>query len=201
MSYTILAPAFYNSWDKVKYLKQSAERWKVPITFYGFGEPYKGWYDVQLDRLLKELQFTNSDYILYTDASDALVNGPLDLPTTGLLGSEEADGQFCAGGWLADRMYAIECLKLVKGSFPTKDISNPQEKWRVAIAEHRVHMKLDHHRKIFQVADEPLDIVDGRIYNPRTNTFPFIVHWAGGYTDPEVGKAALIEPYWKQLGY
>lgn len=165
---TILAPAFYNSWDKVRYLKQSAERWDSPITFYGFGEPYKGWHDVQIDRLIEEIKKVDTKYILYTDASDVIVNGNMPI------------------------------VEPCKDCGP--DTMNPQTKWRCALKwSLRNQVCNDTNRSLFQVADEPLEIVGKRLYNPRTKTFPFLIHWAGGYTDPEVGKSQLIEPYWSQL--
>jgi hypothetical protein len=35
----------------------------------------------------------------------------------------------------------------------------------------------------------------------RTENLPCVLHWAGGYTDPAIGKAPLIESLWKELGY
>jgi hypothetical protein len=43
--------------------------------------------------------------------------------------------------------------------------------------------------------------VKPRIYNATYDEWPCLLHFAGGYTDPQVGKAALIEPLWKALGY
>lgn len=204
MNYTILAPAFYSTWDKVRYLKQSAERWNVPITFYGFGEPYKGWHYVQIDRLIEEVEKITTDCIIYTDASDAIINGPIPKPDSEVHWSSEIDYRMCAGGWRAPKDRALRALEIVKETIPTTDSSNPQEKWREALLSSNSLCAMswpDYAREVFQVADEPLEIRDKRIYNPRTQTFPFIVHFAGGYTDPVVGKAELIEPYWKQLGY
>lgn len=205
--FTVLAPAFYKDWSKVKYLKQSAERWNVPITFYGFDEPYKGWHDVQIDRLIIELEKLDTECVLYTDASDALINDTFKfMPESQIEFSVEADGNICAGGWYANRLKILEILRILKDFKPCKDCGpdtmNPQTKWRCFLkwtGDDGVFR--DYGRLIFQVADEPLEIKDNRVYNPRTNSTPFIVHWAGGYTDPEAGKAALIEPYWRQLGY
>lgn len=210
MNYTILAPAFYNDWNKVRYLKKSAERWNVPITFYGFDEVYKGWHNIQIERLIDEVKKVNTEWVLYTDASDALVNGTESPePWDDLILSIEADGGICAGGWLAKKDAIIPVLSYLREykccDRCGRDGMNPQVKWRCATsAAEYVGIRClsrDKRREIFQVADEPLDIIEGRVYNPRTKTFPFIVHWAGGYTDPVVGKATLIEPTWRALGY
>ncbi len=206
MNTTILAPAFYKSWDKVKYIKQSAEHWNVPITLYGFDEPYKGWHYVQIDRLIEEIAKVQTEWVIYTDSSDAIINGPVpDIePWNNIIASVESDGQICAGGWLGRKEEVYQKLVSLKDFHPCKacgpDTMNPQIKWRC-----QYHWRYDHgldkFNEIFQVADVPLEIKEGRLYNPSTNTFPFIVHWAGGYTDPDVGKAALIEPTWKKLNY
>jgi hypothetical protein len=202
LSYTILAPAFYNDWNKVRYLKQSAERWHVPITFYGFGEPYKGWFDVQVTRLLQEIEKAPTTHVIYTDASDALINGPIPRLDSEICYSVEQDIKMCAGGWLGPKNLALQILTLVRDcELDHPDFMNPQERWRAILPKTGHYTWPDYHRSFFQVADEPLEIQDKRLYNPRTQTFPFIVHWAGGYTDPKVGKAALIEPYWSQLGF
>jgi hypothetical protein len=60
---------------------------------------------------------------------------------------------------------------------------------------------VDFNRSIFHVSDSPFKVVGSRIYNIRCATFPCILHFAGGYTDPEQGKALLIEPTWNALGY
>jgi len=215
-NYTILAPAFYNSWNKVKYLKQSADRWGVPITFYGFGEPYRGWHDVQIDRLITEVEKIETKWVIYTDASDTIINGayPLDSTITALVDppepwatlifSVESPGHLCAGGLICNTGTLLPILKQLKEfrpcNFCDSETSNPQIKWQCYMGHWREEYK-DYGREIFQVADEPLEIRNGRVYNPRTQTFPFIVHWAGGYTDPEVGKEALMGDVCRQLGY
>lgn len=203
---TILAPAYYSDWFKVRYLKESATRHNVPIHWYGFNKPYTGWFQVQVIDLLKEIKKVDTPYILYTDASDAIINTPiytLDIipKEKWIIMSQEHDGSLCAGGWFGPRNYAIEALEIIQDFIPENvvDIMNPQERWREATAKKLVHVFPDTIRAFFQIADEPLEIKDNTLYNPDTRTFPSIVHWAGGYTDPEIGKAALIEPYWRQL--
>ncbi len=203
---TILAPAYYTSWTKVKYLKESAALLQTPIHWYGFGKPYTGWYNVQIIDLLEELKAIDTDYILYTDSSDAILNTKFYPPTLKsnadwIIMSQELDGGLCAGGWFGPREYAIHCLEFLKDFVPTEtcDILNPQERWREASNKGYLSVIPDAGRAFFQVMDEPLDVVCGILYNPRTRTFPAFCHWAGGYTDPEAGKSALIEPYWSQL--
>lgn len=206
MNYTILAPAFYSSWDKVKYLKQSAERWNIPITFYGFDEVYKGWHNIQVDRLIEEVEKVDTEWVIYTDSSDAIINGDyFPEPWADMVMSIESDRQVCAGGWIAKKAVILQKLNHLKDFKPCNECGpdgmNPQVKWRCILRWRPDYVALDVYREIFQVVDEPLEIRNKRVYNPRTKTFPFLVHWAGGYTDPKVGKAELIEPTWRALGF
>lgn len=203
---TILAPVYYTSWDKVKYLQESAKYYGIPIHWYGFNKPYTGWYNIQIIDLLEELKKITTPYVLYTDASDALFNTPILEPKISpdqawIIMSQEHDGGLCAGGWFGPTKYAIEVLELLKNHIPsnTPDVMNPQERWRDAYKNGLIKVSLDTTRSFFQVADESLDVISGLLYNPRTQTFPMLVHWAGGYTDHKTGKAHLIEPYWERL--
>jgi len=205
---TILAPAYYNDWSKVKYLKESAEYLDMPIHWYGFNKPYTGWYNVQIIDLITELKSLETPYVIYTDASDTIFNFPIYTPgilpqKEWIIMSQEHDGGLCAGGWFGPREYAISALEILKDYIPTNtvDVMNPQERWREAAKKKLVHVFPDTMRTFFQVVDEPLVVKDKMLYNPEINIFPSIVHWAGGYTDPEKGKAELIEPYWSQLGF
>jgi hypothetical protein len=212
---TVLAPAFYTGpnepqWS-TRYLRRSAARHNVPIAWYGTGEPYRGWLDVQLTRLLFAIEHVTTSHILYTDSSDAVFLAGLDeiahklrgAPRDLILMSVESDGQVCAGGWLAHRGMAVDALEWLSSWPFDGDESNPQVRWREAIEDGQIEVERDYERHVFQVADEPLKVYHRTlgVYNPRTESNPCVLHWAGGYTDPSTGKSALIEPVWKELGY
>lgn len=207
---TVLAPAFYvNPAYSTRYLRISAERCGVPVRWYGAGEPYRGWLDVQLVHLIEELKRVTTSHVLYTDSSDSIFLSDLNevwakyvlMGEPEILLSVERDGGICAGGWMGRRLDAIDVLEWL---FDAYEDSNPQERWR-EFYKHEGEgfgIQLDTERRIFQVADEPLEIVMGnKRVRSSHGTLPCVLHWAGGYTDPHVGKAALIEPAWKQLGY
>lgn len=227
---TVLAPAFYTGpgepeWS-TRYLRRSAARHNVPIAWYGMGEPFRGWLDVQLTRLLFAIKHVTTSHILYTDSSDAVFMTSLDeiasklrgAPRDLILMSVEADDQVCAGGWLAHRGMAVDALEWLLSWPFDGDESNPQVKWREAIEDGQIDVERDYERHVFQVADEPLivdphviiptppglnlrRVLEPMIRRPGKHTYPCLVHWAGGYTDPNTGKSALIEPVWKELGY
>jgi len=209
MSITVLAPAYYSSMYPVRYLAESAKRYGTDVKWYGLGKPYPGWYNVQIIDLLEELAHVTTSHVLYTDASDAIFLTNLDdlkkkyfgMSSPAILISRERSG-VCAGGILANTKALKHTLNEIRQyKIDVPDSDNPQVRWRHFIANELTPTMVDGHSEIFQVVDEPLDIVDGRVFNPRLDTYPCILHFAGGYTDPTNGKAALIEPYWKQLGY
>lgn len=209
---TVVAPAFYpNPEHSTRYLRRSAARWSVPVRWYGEGEAYKGWLDVQLTRLLVELHRVTTRYVLYTDGSDAIVLAGLDeilekyhaLGSPELLMSVEHDWRVCAGGWMGWTSAAIDAVEWLSEWPFEGDDENPQTRWREAIEDLEIGVMLDAHSEIFGVSG-PAFYANGRIrriYNVDTGAYPCVFHWAGGYTDPVDGKAALIEPVWKELGY
>jgi hypothetical protein len=208
---TVLAPAFYSDPPhSTRYLRQSAARYSVPIRWYGEHQPYPGWHEVQIVRLIAELQDINTPHVLYTDASDAvflsdLAEIELKYDTLGrppILMSREHDG-LCAGGWMGWTSYAIEALTVLRDRYP--DESNPQTRWRRGRKDGAVRVTTDEDSDVFQVmtgeAGAHVQIVGRRLMNTRPGSFPCIAHWAGGFSDPEVGKGAMIGPWWKRLGY
>lgn len=212
MSITILAPMYYPSRYNVRYLEQSAARYNLSIQWYGEQQQYTNWHHTQIDDLCDVIDSVLTTHILYTDSSDVIANSTYaeladnyfyHLNAPPILIGKEQDGQLCAGGWLAERELACDLLRFLKTYTPdVDDATNPQVKWRSAYAAgHMGDVNLDTNELVFQVADEPLEVVNNKVYNPRTQTYPCFIHFAGGYTDPVVGKAALIEPIWSQLGF
>lgn len=216
MTITVLAPAFYDNPEwATRYLRISAERHQVPIRWYGVGEPYRGWLDVQLKRLIEELKRVDTSHVLYTDSSDAMLLSGLDeiehkymveYRSPELLISVEADG-VNAGGWMARTQDAIDTLRWLNSWTFDGDDGNPQTRWREAIADGEIDVERDVARLIFHVTGTSFDIRDGRVVYTQLHrtgslvSLPSLLHFAGGYTDPKVGKAALIEPIWRELGY
>lgn len=204
MSLTVLAPAFYTDpeWS-TRYLRRSAERHKVPVTWYGVGEPYRGWHDVQLVRLLAELRKVETTHVLYTDSSDAIVLTGVDViedryctdfgnPEL-LIGVEQTgDEGVNAGGWMGQTEKAVNAVDWLLNTHG--DEYNPQNRWRNAVRNSWLLVERDVNSLIFQAGGRPpsLGIEEYQ---------PCVWHACGGYTDPRVGKAALIEPVWRALGY
>lgn len=224
---TVVAPAFYqNPAHATRYLRASAARYGVPIHWYGEGEPYRGWLDVQLHRLLDVVDRITTPYVLYVDGSDSIFTA--DLPTIwekyvrdfrkpDILISHEPEG-INPGGILAATGALHDALAWIGNGTTFGDESNPMIRWREAVEDQEVMVEPDIKSWIFvcnpdnrlRIEHQPIDPADpGEGTEPAliygdirgTEVYPCVVHFAGGYTDPEVGKAAIIEPWWKELGY
>lgn len=217
LSLSVLAPAFYPSTYSTRYLVSSAARQGITVQLYGLGQPYRGWLDVQIHSLRMELDRVRTTHVMYVDGSDTILLSPLreivdkyvaDLGEPPILASVERDGMN-AGGILAEvgaLKAALDVLAEV-GTFDWADAdSNPQTRWREAIAKGYVDVVFDSKSEIFQVTGNgPLDVVpdigQGRVYNSATETWPCVLHFAGGYSDPQTGKSDQIDPIWSALGW
>lgn len=196
MKIEIIAPCFYPSVDAphLKYFLKSAMRHGLMPYKYGLGRSFGTWIDTHITACLIVLRQLDSSHILFTDASDVIfLNGMHEIKRRyvrlghpPMLVSEEETGMN-AGGWLGERMVAIEILDYLSKQGGSGD---PQERWRKAIREQQVHVVHDRTSVIFQVSSntQPVDTT-------------CLLHFAGGYTDPIVGKQELIEPFWGALGY
>lgn len=59
---------------------------------------------------------------------------------------------------------------------------------------------LDHHCEIFQsAADESVRANRGIARNPVTGSYPCVLHFNGGYMDPETGRAERMLPIWEAV--
>lgn len=193
ISVTVLAPAFYSSYYNVRYLMLSAQRHGVEVRWYGLNEQFKGWVDTHVTRLKAELERVETSHVLFTDASDALFLRGMDeiirrykgMGAPGLLVSVEDDG-LNAGGWMGRVSEAKKALAVIE----KQTDGDPQLRWRHAVEQGMVMVDLDMEDRVFQVGFGVDDKLNG-----------CLLHFAGGYTDPEVGKKELIEPTWLRLGY
>lgn len=208
-SLTVLAPTFYPNAEHpvTRYFRESAARHQLPVRYYGIGVPYADWFQVQITALLDELHRVTTSHVLYTDASDVVVTAGMDhirreyerLGEPSALISVEPDG-VNAGGWIANRNRAVGILATLRDM----DLltSNPQERWRAAIERRTIsRVARDDESAIFHCMNGgDLEYAKGVGYTVNGNA-PVFLHFCGGYTDPEKGKAEQIEPVWKELGY
>lgn len=196
MRIQVIAPCFYPSRESVPYFTKSAARHMVFTRLYGVGRPFTDWIQTHITEALKTLQNEEASHILFTDASDAIfIQGMkaitdryLQLGSPRMLVSEESWGMN-AGGWLGETETAVAILEHLATITDIPAAGNPQERWRHAIWIKTINVTFDSAHRIFYVGT-PAKLPD-----------TCIIHCAGGYTDPKVGKQAILEPIWRMLGY
>jgi len=202
----ILAPAFYPNLYPVRHLRDSAQKYGVPVKFYGTGRPYHHWFHTQVTYLIPEImeaQNAGFENVLYTDASDAIFLSDLALiestyrhaGSPDVLFSCEHGAELCAGGWMGKIEPVLEALRLIADMGE----ANPQDSWRTLHRDGLARISPDITRQLFQTVEDYLEVRDGQIYNPITRSYPKILHWNGGYTDPIDGKDAIMLPLIKRL--
>jgi hypothetical protein len=161
---------------------------------------------------LLKLKLTDHDTIIFADASDVICLAgipeiarkyfALALPKL-LLALEPAG--LNAGCWMGNRRAALRALRALELIGSKEGSGDPQVLWRTLLPS-EVELMADSASSIFQVGfngwfDGTCLIQRGRICNFSSGTMPCFLHLAGGYSDQQTGKAAQVEPIWRQLGY
>lgn len=193
----IIAPTYYSDHHAFRYFSRSAEIHEIELSNYGFGKPFGSWMETHVFDcidLLRVVRLSPITHVLFTDASDVIflrskqeiVDRYTRLGKPSMLISVEPDGYINAGGWIGEIDVAIEILKYLSGKLD-EGSGDPQHRWRWASFNNKIIVTSDEGNVIFSVNQFPTDAC--------------ILHMAGGYTDPETGKAHTMGPVWKELGY
>lgn len=195
----IIAPCFYPhiEAEHLKYFVGSSMHHGLMPRMYGLGKQYKDWIDTHITECLTVLRGVDSTHVLFTDACDVVFlkgmseieNRYQRLGCPPMLVSVEKTGMN-AGGWIGKKNVAIAILEHLSKAF-YNFTGDPQERWREAIRQRQICVTQDDGNVIFQVASGGAE--------PLADTC--LLHFAGGYTDPIVGKQEQIEPLWRSLGY
>ncbi len=205
MNLAVIAPAFYPSLASIPLFTQSAARHGIPVNLYGLTRRYTHWIDTHINECFHQLRDLTASHILFTDAADVIwladlneIVGKYDAlhrPPI-LIGFEESGPNF--GGWMGERHAAIDMLQILS----KMEGGDPQERLRKALRHEWLQVQPDYTREIFQVVDgSDLVVIEGRVRNNNTGTWPCLVHFAGGYSSPDQGKRAQMEPMARKLGY
>lgn len=98
--------------------------------------------------------------------------------------------------YIAEIPYAIDLLSRLDTSCTHDESVGYANAWK----EGWFRPTVDHSCEIFQ--EQPINCVvrEGRLYNTVTNTYPCMVHFGGGYTNPDTGKDDSVMPWAKQFG-
>jgi hypothetical protein len=111
-----------------------------------------------------------------------------------------------SGGWLG----TIECMLRVMRHMSkyTSIVEDEAAIWQLFYAAGWWRPMIDSHCEIFQVHGQTfsseesmasLTIRNGRLYNTHTGSYPSIVHFSGGYSDPVYGKWPDMIDMWSKV--
>lgn len=112
----------------------------------------------------------------------------------------------CAGGYFGEVGWLIDNLSMLKRVYAPHYQDNDQALILVAYAEGKLpDMALDTGCQIFQSMSMSqvgvdINIQGSRLKNRLTGSQPAIVHFNGGFVDPEYGRDEAMEPVWDAIG-
>ena len=223
MKLAVITPCLYPSQERIHLLLESAYRNNVAIIPYGVGYQFVDWKNMMMEHTIPAMMRRESEgctHVLYVDGIDSIFISGLDeivakyerLGSPPCLMSADSDKpQFNTFGFLGRRPWAY----LNAGGF-IAEINNftstvdylarkyaddaDYQNWFIR-AWPLNGFTLDHECSIFQSMNgEPyLRAMGNRLLNPVTGTFPSILHFRGGYCDPETGRESRIKPILKEM--
>lgn len=140
-----------------------------------------------LDEMLEKFKSFNSGFVIGADKDEhprdaELCYGmrKLHIEAGGLYGSVNI------GYWIADRAYALEILQksiaLYRYNIPDS-LDSPQAWLPYGLVRGTIQFELDRDARIFQPCSagdrRSVEVVDGRLHNHVTDTWPSMVHFNG----------------------
>ena len=222
MNLAVIAPCVYPSLGKVHYLHDSCKRYGVDIKFHGVGQPYADWRSMLVRYTLphmRELLGEGYSHVLYMDGIDSLfVAGTAEIVAkyerTGapsILFSGDSDIPLShSENWIGKAPWKypnaggyIGILSSIISLWERLSEQNPDEgnyqRWVEQCGFERI--SIDHDCLIFQNMDgHPSVMPNGcRVLNAVTATYPCILHFRGGYCDPETGRDERMKPWVEAL--
>lgn len=110
-----------------------------------------------------------------------------------------------AGGFIAEISYFVALVKYLAGKYP--DDGNQQSwivrEWPIPglVLDHKcsIFQPMDGTNKTIVVRGSDVNWATGRVFSMFTGEWPCVLHFRGGYSDPETGRDERITPVWRQL--
>lgn len=204
-------------------LEQSCRRQGFDIHPHGVGQVFAGWSRCLMEYTLphmRELLKAKATHVLFVDGIDTLAVGPLEeieakykrLGSPLCLMSAESDAPvhnaeafqgpqpwsyLNGGGYIAQIPLFVAMMEQLAKSFPNEG------NYQVWLEQHyhRSGIVLDTDCHIFQSMDGHRSVkpMGDRVLNAVTGTWPCILHFRGGYCDPETGRQERMKPWLREL--
>lgn len=210
MRVAVITPCLAPTRDFIRLLDESATRSGIDLIPHGIGRQFSDWRTMLVAETIPEMRRLSSDYshVLYVDGRDSLFVAPLsEIVAKYKLGGSprcviSSDDQFPsrkihvnAGGYLAEIEFMVNLWLRLEHKYPNEgDYQNwLQNEWPIE------GMGCDTESQIFQSVEAGVVTGFGRVINPFTGQTPCILHFRGGYSDPERGREHRILPVLEQL--
>jgi len=224
MKLAVVTPCLYPDTTRIHFLADSARKHGVALHPLGVGQQFADWRQMTLGVMvpgMRALLKESYDHALYLDGSDTILLADLEeiqyrylklgAPTC-LFSAQKVvypDHHFAieyptrwrfpnAGCCIANIRYWCDLMESIADRH--QDDGNPQS-WLVK-EWNNFGATLDYDCEIFQTVEGCRSVrflPDGVAINRITGTFPCVLHFPGGYSDPETGRDERIYPYWRQL--
>lgn len=226
MKLAFITSALYPTRERVHFLDDSCKRQGIELLPHGIGEQFTTWRNMMLYYALphiKQLHDQGYTHVLYMDGVDSLVLASeaeivckyAEMGSPSILFSAQTIrfppgeiGNFYpsqgpwrfpnAGQWIAETRYAMEMWDSIAREHDTDE--NPQgwvcNSWPIAEA------KLDSGCRIFQAIEDREDFIayaPKRVFNCATKYYPCVLHFPGGYADPETGRDWKVRPWVERI--
>jgi len=222
MRVAVITPCLYPDDQKIRLLVDSVWKYGITLRAYGIGSAFFDWKRMFLEHTLPTMERLQVDehytHVLYVDGIDSIFMSGLNeiiakyerLGSPNILMSADADQPafntpafngkrpwrfLNAGGFLADiELFVFRARWLADKYGADGDYQN----WFVKDPRYIV---LDNDCSIFQSMNgEPYLLPRcKRVLNAVTGTWPSVLHFRGGYCDPETGRESRILPFLKEI--
>jgi len=224
MRVATMAPCLYPDRSRIRLLDESARKHMIALCGYGVGDTFYGWKNMLTHYTLPVMErFLEQGYthVLYVDGIDSIFMSGLDeiiakydrYGNPPMLMSADGDKPqinslvfagrrpwafLNAGGWIGEIKFICEQFEVLNADYGDHDAD--YQNWFVK-AWPRFGVEVDHDCSIFQSMNgEPyLRPMGKRVLNAVTGTWPSVLHFRGGYCDPETGRESRILPFLKEI--
>ena len=223
MKLAVITPCLYPSQERIHLLLESAYRNNVKLIPYGVGCQFVDWKNMMMEHTIPAMMRREREgctHVLYVDGIDSifvsgieeivakyerlgspscLMSGDPDRPhfnTFGFLGRKPW-AYLNAGGFIGKISHFVPIAE-----FLAQKYSDDADYQNWFIREWPIEgFSLDYDCSIFQSMNgEPyLRPIGNRLFNAVTGTVPSILHFRGGYCDPETGRESRIIPVLKEM--
>jgi hypothetical protein len=219
----VITCACYESSERIHFLEDSCTRNGIVLHTHGLGHPFPGFAPSFIQHTIPHIERLAQDHshILFIDGADSIVLSNLSeiawkyerLGSPACLMSAEMDVPphkayrgFTAsppwkyvngGGYIAEIQKFLPMARTMEQQYP--NLGNHQDWFRESWE--MLKWELDWNCQIFQTMNgiPSLRTVQDRVVNTVTGTWPCILHFAGGYSDPVTGRDERMKPWVEAL--